>query len=85
MSKQKQLAHTSLVVAEGPAQGAAQAHLPVLQVLQQQLAHGDGLPVQLVAQLLVVGHGPSDHQHLLKQEHVQLLFRESRVIQLFLS
>lgn len=59
---------TSLIVAECPTQGAAQPHFSILQVFQQEVLHGDRLPVQLVAELLVVGDSSSDHQDFLEQE-----------------
>jgi hypothetical protein len=65
--------HTSLIVAEGPSQGAPQPHFPILQIFQQEVLHGDRLPVQLVAELLIVGDSSSDHQHFLKQENMQFL------------
>lgn len=70
---QNKLCHTSLVVAECPSQGAAQPHFSILQVFQQQVLHRYRLPVQLVAELLIVGDGSSDYQHFLEQENVQFL------------
>lgn len=64
---------TSLIVGEGPTQGAAQPHFPVLQIFQQQVLHGNWLPVQLVAQLLVVGDSSSNHKHFLEQENMEFL------------
>lgn len=65
--------HTSLIVAECPSQGATKPHFSILQVFQQEVLHGDRLPVQLVAELLVMGDSPSDHQHFLEQENMQFL------------
>ncbi len=64
---------TALVVAEGSSDGSSEAGLSVPQVFPLQIHDGDGLPVKLIAQLLVLGDGPGDHQHVLKQEHMQLL------------
>lgn len=65
--------HTSLVVAEGPTQGAAQPHFSILQVFQHEVLHWDGLPVQLVAELFIVSDSSSDHKHFLKQENMEFL------------
>lgn len=65
--------HTSLIVAKCPAQRAAQPHFSVLQVFQQKVLYRDWLPVQLVAELLVVGDSSSDHKHFLEQENMQFL------------
>lgn len=61
---------TSLIVAERPTQGAAQPHFPILQVFQQEVLHGDRLPVQLVAELLIVGNGAGDNKHFLEEENM---------------
>lgn len=65
--------HTSLIVAECPSQRAAQSHFSILQVFQEEVLHRDWLPVQLVAELLVVGDGSSDHKYFLEQENMQFL------------
>lgn len=65
--------HTSLIVAECPSQGATQPHFSVLEVFQQEVLHGDWLTVQLVAKLLIVGDGSSDHKHFLEKENMQFL------------
>lgn len=61
-----------LCVAKGPAERPPHAHVSILQVLQHQLVDGDGLAIHLVAVTLVTCHRPRQHQHLRKQEHVQL-------------
>ena len=68
---------TSLVVAEGPTQGATQPHFSILQVFQREVLHRDGLPVQLIAELLVVRDSSGDHQHFLEQENVKFLGEKS--------
>jgi hypothetical protein len=69
--------HTSLVVAEGPAQGATQPHFSILQVFQREVLHRDGLSVQLIAELLVVSDSSGDHQHFLEQENMEFLEEKS--------
>lgn len=69
--------HTSLIVAEGPTQGAAQPHFSILQVFQHEVLHRDGLPVQLVAELFIVSDSSSDHKHFLKQENMEFLEEKS--------
>lgn len=68
---------TSLVVAERPTQGAAQPDFSILQVFQQEVLHGDRLPVQLVAKLFIVSDGSSDHKHFLEQKNMQFLEEKS--------
>lgn len=67
---------TALAVAEGSSDGSSEADLSVLQVFPLQISDGDGLLVKLIAQLLILGDGPGDHQHVLEQEHMQLLQRQ---------
>lgn len=64
---------TSLIVAKCPTQGAAQPHFSILQVFQEKVLYRDRLPVQLVAELFIVGDSSSDHKHFLEQENVQFL------------
>lgn len=73
------------MVAEGSSDGASQTHLSILQVFPLQVFQRDWLPVKLIPQLLILGNGPCDHQHVLKQEHMQLLQNESMGRDLFVT
>lgn len=64
------LRFTFVRVAESSSEGAAHANISVLQVLQHQVLHWNGLTVHLEALAFVPDHGPRQYQDFSKQEHV---------------
>lgn len=64
---------TFIRVAKSPSEGSPHFDIAVLQVLQQQLVHRDGLAVHLERLPLVAAHRPRQHQDLLEEEHVEFL------------
>lgn len=64
---------TFLSGGEGPSERPSHAYLSVLQVLQSQIANGDGLSIHLEAAPLVACHRSGQNQQLREEEHVQPL------------
>lgn len=68
---------TSLPIGESPSEGAPNADISVLEVLQSQVPHRNGLAIHLEAASLVPGHGSGQNQELREEEHMQPLSGET--------
>lgn len=66
---------TFVGIAERPSKGPSHFHIPVLQVFQDQVLNGKGLPIDLVRMALVARHWPSQNQDLLEKEDVEFLWK----------
>lgn len=65
--------HTFIRIAKGPSEGSSHFHITILQVFEEQLLHGDGLPVHLVGLTLVASDWPGQNQDVLEEEDVEFL------------
>lgn len=64
---------TFIRIPKSSSEGASHFDISILEVLEEQLLHGDGLAVHLERLALVAGHRPRQHQDFLEEEDVELL------------
>lgn len=67
------LVRTFIGIAKGASEGPSHFHITILQVFEEQLLHGDGLPVHLVGLTLVTSDRPGQNQDVLEEEDVEFL------------